>query len=111
MLSGTFEEVKEQLSKIGRLDRELNLLMRECIKDLTQARDYEKLFSNLPKPLVETQNGVIKNTREIVSICIPRIKGTAIELTTSDINVIKQKLEDNDRLLNEFQALLRQNLK
>ena len=104
-------ETKEQLRKLGRLDEDLNVLIEECIKDLDQAKGYEKLFGNLPRSLIELEDGVAKNTRDIVTICIPCIKGNRMIITTSDLNVIKQKLSDNDRLLDSFQTLIRQIIK
>ncbi len=105
------EETKEQLRKLGRLDKDLNTLIEECIKDLDQAKGYEKFFGNMPRSLVELEDGIAKNTRDIVTICIPCIKGKSMTITTSDLNVIKQKLSDNDRLLDGFQTLIRQILK
>lgn len=111
MLAGVYDDVKLQLKKLGRMNSELKKLVDECLRDLDQANNYEKLFMNTPKALADTQNGIIQNTRDIVKICVPRIKGTTIQLTTSDINEIKHKLDENDQLLNKFQALVKESIK
>lgn len=111
MLSGHFKDVKTTLMRLGKLEPELETQMKRCIRQLSQATEYEKLFSNAPKALVDLQTGVSQNSRDIITICINRTNNKLAPLTTSDFNLINQKLDDNDRLLKDFDDQIKQVLK
>ena len=112
MISSNYKETKLQLIKLGKMDRNLEKLIKECIKDLDELVEYEKLFGNRqPKALTDVETAVTQNTREIVSTCAACIKGQSINLTTNTIMTIQQKLSENDTKLEEFKTLLKQILK
>jgi hypothetical protein len=112
MISDHYKETKLQLTRLGKMDSELEKLMKECIKDLDETVEYEKLFTGKqPKVLTDTTTAVTQNTRNIVSICANCIRNDKMNLTTRDIMLIQQKLAENDKKLNEFKTLLRQIIK
>ncbi len=112
MISSHYKETKLQLMKLGKMDRDLEKLIKECINDLDEAVGYEKLFtSNQPQTLTDMTTAVTQNTRDIVIICASCIRNQKMNLTTSDIMLIRKKLDDNDTKLNDFKTLLKQIIK
>lgn len=112
MLSEHFNEIKTKIMRLSKIDPDLELPMKRCIRQLSKASEYERLFGNKkPQLLVDMQTGLSQNSRDIIMICLDRAKCGNTPLTTSDMNLINQKLEDSDRLINNFDAQIKQILK
>lgn len=100
MLSDHFKELKTKMMRIGKIDPNLEIPMRKCIRHLSQAVNFEELFlGETSQILLDLQTGISQNSRDIITICLRTKK-----ITASDITEIQQKIDDNERLIEEFKA-------
>jgi len=109
MLSDYFKELKTKLMRIGKIDPDLEIPMKKCIRHLSQAVNFEDLFlGKAPQILLDLQTGISQNSRDIITICLNRSTDGTQKITTSDITQIQQKIDDNERLIKEFETKVKQ---
>lgn len=109
MLSDYSKELKTKLMRIGKIDPDLEPLMKQCIRQLAQAVNYEDLFfGKSNQVLADLQTGISQNSRDIISVCLNRPLDSTHKITTSDVNLIRSKVEDNERLVKEFETKIKQ---